>query len=121
MAKTDKKVIARKKRIRSIRKKIFGTTERPRLRVFKSNRHIYAQIIDDAKRVTLVSMSTRDKGFTPGDAKGKTNLASIVGETLAQRAKDAGIEKVVFDRGGYVYHGRIKALSEGARKGGLLF
>ncbi len=121
MAKTAKKVVARKKRIRSIRKKIFGTAEKPRLRVFKSNRHIYAQIIDDANMVTLASMSTKDRQFSPGEVKGKSNLAALVGEALARRAKEAGIEKVVFDRGGYVYHGRVKALSEGARKGGLLF
>jgi large subunit ribosomal protein L18 len=121
MAKTNPKTIARAKRVSRIRKKISGTSERPRLRVFKSNKHIYAQIIDDASGHTMVTMSTLDKEYEPGGDKGKTGAAKKVGEMLAARAKAAGISKVVFDRGGSVYHGRVKSLSEGAREGGLEF
>lgn len=121
MANRNSKVQARAKRISRIRKKITGTTERPRLRVFKSNKHIYAQIIDDSLSKTLVSMSTLEKEFTKGEEKGKIGDAKIVGSLIAEKAKAAGIEKVVFDRGGYLYHGRVKSLSEGAREGGLIF
>lgn len=89
--------------------------------VFRSNRHIYAQIIDDTKQATLVAMSTLDKEFEGTDLKGKCEAAKKVGELIARRAKDAGITKVVFDRGGNLYHGRVKALSDGAREGGLDF
>jgi len=91
------------------------------MRVFRSNRHIYAQIIDDTTQTTLVAMSTKDKEFTSSEIKGKSAQAKKVGEMIAARAKNAGISKVVFDRGGYLYHGRVKALSEGAREGGLDF
>ena len=121
MAKTNPKTTARAKRISRIRKKITGTGDKPRLRVFKSNKHIYAQIIDDSAGKTLVSMSTVDKGFEQAEEKGKTALAKKVGVLLAERAKQAGVSKVVFDRGGSIYHGRVKALSEGAREGGLQF
>jgi len=121
MAKTNPKTIARAKRVRRIRKKIFGTPERPRLRVFKSNKHMYAQIIDDMTGHTLVSMSTVDKEYEAGDEKGKIAAAKKIGTALASRAKEAGISKVIFDRGGAVYHGRVKSLSEGAREGGLEF
>lgn len=121
MARTNPKTVARAKRVRRIRKKIVGSAEKPRLRVFKSNKHIYAQIIDDSAGKTLVSMSTVDKEFTPGESTEKMAVAKIVGEVLASRAKAAGITKVVFDRGGSVYHGRVKSLSEGAREGGLEF
>ncbi len=121
MARINAKTVARTKRIRRIRKKITGTVERPRLRVFKSNKHIYAQIIDDTAGHTLISMSTRDSEFSLGDEKGKTGAAKKVGEVIGARAKAAGITKVVFDRGGAIYHGRVKSLSEGARKGGLEF
>ena len=121
MAKTNPKVMARAKRVSRIRKNIAGTSERPRLRVFKSNKHIYAQIIDDSLGKTLISMSTVDKEFDMGEEKGKTSAAKRVGSKIAERAKAAGIEKVVFDRGGYIYHGRVKSLSEGAREGGLIF
>lgn len=120
MTKQSDKLSARTKRIRRIRKKITGTPERPRMRVFRSNRHIYVQIIDDTVQKTLVSMSSDDKSFDGSDLKGKTEKAEKVGEIVAQRAIEAGIKKVVFDRGGNLYHGRVKALSEGARKGGLL-
>ena len=98
-----------------------GTSERPRLRVFKSSKHIYAQIIDDSVGKTIAYMSTIDNEFDMGDVKGKIAAAEKVGELLAIRAKAFGIEKVVFDRGGFIYHGRIKAVSEGARKNGLQF
>ena len=120
MAKQSDKLSARLKRIRRIRKKITGTSERPRMRVFRSNRHIYVQIIDDSTQKTLVSMSSDDKSFDGTDLKGKTEKAAKVGEIVAQRALEAGIKKVVFDRGGNLYHGRVKALSDGARKGGLV-
>lgn len=91
------------------------------MRVFRSNRHIYVQIIDDTKHATLLAMSTKDKEFDGVDAKGKCEAAKKVGELVARKAKDAGITKVIFDRGGNLYHGRVKALSDGAREGGLEF
>lgn len=121
MAKTDSTVSARRKRIKRIRKKISGTSERPRLRVFRSARHIYAQIIDDARGNTLMAMSSLNKEVAAEEAKGKCGRAHQVGRLLAEKAKAAGITSVVFDRGGYIYHGRVKALSEGARAGGLEF
>jgi large subunit ribosomal protein L18 len=121
MAKTHPKTTARAKRVRRIRKKITGNSVQPRLRVFKSNKHIYAQIIDDSAGKTLVSMSTVDKGFQKSDDDNKTENAKKVGLLLAEAAKSAGVSKIVFDRGGYIYHGRVKALSEGAREGGLQF
>lgn len=121
MARTDTTVIAREKRIKRIRKKIFGTPERPRLRVFKSSKHIYAQIIDDMSGHTLVSMSTLQKDISSEELKGKMQKAKRVGMQLAALAKEKGINKIVFDRGGYLYHGRVKSLSEGAREGGLDF
>jgi large subunit ribosomal protein L18 len=121
MGKTNPKFISRGKRIKRIRKKISGTAERPRLRVYKSARHIYCQLIDDVAGHTLAAASTLDKGFDGGDAKAKTDLARRVGMMIAEKAKGQGIDKVVFDRGGNIYHGRIKALSEGAREGGLEF
>jgi len=121
MARMNPKAVARAKRIKRIRKKITGTSERPRLRVFKSNKNIYAQIIDDAAGHTLISMSTLDKEFDLGDEKGKIGAAKKVGEAIGARARAVGITKVIFDRGGSIYHGRVKSLSEGARKGGLEF
>lgn len=106
----------RHKRVRS---KVSGTPERPRLNVFRSETNIYAQIIDDTKGVTLVSASSLEKGFECDGTK--TDAAKKVGEVIAERAKAKGIETVVFDRGGYLYHGRVKALAEGAREGGLQF
>ena len=102
-----------------VRSKISGTPERPRLNVFRSNANIYAQIIDDVNRVTLVSASTLDKEFE--GAAGNAEAAKKVGLKLAERALAKGIETVVFDRGGYLYHGRVAALAEGAREGGLKF
>ena len=98
----------------------FGTPQRPRLSVFRSNKEIYAQVIDDTTGQTLVSASSRDKGLS--SAKGtKSEIAHEVGKALAEKAKKAGIEKVSFDRGGNLYHGRVKSLAEGAREGGLNF
>ena len=106
-------------RHKRVRGKVSGTPERPRLNVFRSETNIYAQIIDDTKGVTLVSAPSLEKGFEgPGS---NCEAAKKVGEAIAQRAKDKGIETVVFDRGGYLYHGRVKALAEGAREGGLQF
>jgi large subunit ribosomal protein L18 len=100
--------------------KISGTPERPRLNVFRSLHHIYAQVIDDVAGNTLVSASTVDKEVADQVAgKKKQEQAAIVGKIVARRALDAGIQEVVFDRGGYLYHGRIKALADGAREGGL--
>jgi large subunit ribosomal protein L18 len=113
---------ARKRRHRRIRMKISGTAERPRLNVYRSLNHIYAQVIDDVAGHTLVSASTVDSTLA-ADIEGKTKReqANAVGKAVAQKAKDAGISEVVFDRGGYLYHGRVKALAEGAREGGLKF
>jgi len=113
---------ARLKRHLRVRKKISGTNERPRLSVFRSAKHIYAQLIDDEKGVTLVSASTIDKELS-GKVKngGDVEAARQVGELIAQRAKAKGYERVVFDRGGYLYHGRIKALADAAREAGLQF
>ena len=102
-----------------VRGKVSGTPERPRLNVFRSNANIYAQLIDDVNGVTLASANTLEKEFE--GATGNAEAAKKVGLTLAERAKAKGIEEVVFDRGGYVYHGRVAALAEGAREGGLKF
>ena len=110
---------ARIRRHERVRKNISGTAERPRLNVFRSAKHIYAQIIDDAKGVTLVAASSMDKDFD--GYGGNVEGAKKVGEKIAEKASAAGIKAVVFDRGGYVYHGRVAALAEGAREGGLEF
>ena len=113
---------ARIRRHRRIRRKISGTAVRPRLNVFRSLDQIYAQVIDDVAGTTLVSASTVDKKVAADlDGKTKKEQAELVGKAVAERALDAGIETVVFDRGGYLYHGRVKALAEGAREGGLKF
>ena len=104
-----------------IRNKISGTIARPRLSVFRSSVHIYAQIIDDATGVTLTQASSRDDVKSMVDGKGKVGISVAVGKLLAQRAKEKGIDQVAFDRGGYLYHGRVKALADGARAGGLNF
>lgn len=109
----------RVKRHVRVRAKISGTPERPRLNVFRSNANIYAQIIDDINGVTLVSASTLDKDFD--GAAGNAEAAKKVGLKIAERAKEKGITEVVFDRGGYIFHGRVAALAEGAREGGLAF
>lgn len=110
---------ARLKRHARVRGKISGTSACPRLNVFRSLHHIYAQVIDDVAGVTLVSASSQDKDF--GMAGGNCAAARKVGQELARRALEKGIQQVVFDRGGYVYHGRVKELAEGAREGGLKF
>lgn len=111
--------LARHKRVR---KKISGTPERPRLNVFKSAKNIYVQIIDDINRVTLVSASTLDKDINlEGAYAGNKQAAKKVGELIAKKAAEKGISEVVFDRGGYLYHGRVKELAEGAREAGLKF
>jgi len=113
------KRVRRSRRKQGIRKEILGVPERPRLPVFRSLNHVYAQVIDDLTGKTLASASTRDKGFS--DKGAKLSEATAVGKLVAQRAKDKGVSKVVFDRNGYLYHGRIKALADGAREGGLQF
>jgi len=122
MDKAKQRRLARQRRHTRVRKRVSGTPERPRLCVYRSARHIYAQVIDDTRSHTLVEASTLDAQVRAAAAdKDKTAQAALVGETLAQRALDAGIEQVVFDRGGYKYHGRVKSLAEAARKGGLKF
>ncbi len=122
MSSTNPRSAARVKRQARIRKKIKGTTEKPRLSVFRSAKHVYAQIIDDTAGATLVTASSVEKDFKAQDKfESKRAAAAYVGKLVAQRALDKGIEKVVFDRNGFLYHGRIKALSDGAREAGLKF
>lgn len=121
IGKIDKNSI-REKRHERIRNKFSGTAECPRLAVFRSSKHIYAQIIDDVQGITLVSASTLDKDVIAKIAESnKTDSAKIVGETIGKRAVEKGIAAVVFDRGGYVYTGRVQALADGARSAGLQF
>ncbi len=118
--KQDKNKLRQKRHLR-VRNKVKGTAEVPRLNVYRSTTHIYAQIIDDVRGVTLVSACTIEKALQ-AELKGKTKQqqAGIIGETIAKRAVEKGINKVVFDRGGYLYTGRVKELADGARKGGLV-
>ena len=116
--KADKNT-ARQRRHRRVRGKISGTAACPRLNVFRSSKNIYAQIIDDVKGVTLAAASTLDKSFTGNG--GNKEAARAVGKMIAERAAEKGITEVVFDRGGYIFHGRVKELAEGAREGGLNF
>ncbi|HJQ96864.1 MAG TPA: 50S ribosomal protein L18 [Candidatus Polarisedimenticolaceae bacterium] len=118
----DRDAIRRRIRYR-IRKRLAGTTGRPRLAVFRSDKHIYAQVIDDGTGTTVVSASSRDKALKGlgGKNGGNVEAAKAVGSAIASRLKERGIENVVFDRGGYLYHGRIKALAEAAREAGLKF
>ncbi len=113
-------VTARKKRQTRVRKKVTGTTERPRLNVYRSNTHIYAQVIDDLGGVTLAAASDLEIGEMTKD-KTKIEVANEVGKLVAKKAVSKKIKKVVFDRGGRLYHGRVKSLAEGAREGGLEF
>ena len=115
--KADRKASREKRHLR-VRKKVFGTTERPRLSVYRSEKNIYAQIIDDVNAVTVVAASCLDKTIEKGS---NNEAAKLVGELVAKRAIEKGITEVVFDRGGYVYHGRIQALADGAREAGLKF
>lgn len=119
MVKKLNRAEAREKRRRRVRSKISGTPECPRLNVFRSARHIYAQIIDDVNGVTLAAASTLDKDFEGSGAN--KEAARKVGQKIAQNAADKGITKVIFDRAGYLYHGRIQELADGAREGGLKF
>ena len=113
---------ARLKRHRRIRKKVVGTKERPRLSVYRSLNNMYAQLIDDDNNCTMASCSTLDKEITKESGNtGGVKGAALLGEALAKKAKEKGIETVVFDRGGYLFHGRVKAVAEAARKGGLQF
>ena len=119
--KPNKNEIRLRKHVR-VRKKVEGTPEQPRLNVFRSLKHIYAQIIDDSTGSTLVSASTLDEALKGKvEAGGNKNAAREVGKLVAQKAADKGIKQVVFDRGGYIYHGRVKELAEGAREAGLEF
>lgn len=117
---STKKISNRQKIHYRIRKKVKGTADRPRFSVFRSNKEIYGQLIDDSNGNTLIAASSRDAEVASNKGA-KVDLSKHVGSLLAQRAKDAGIETVVFDRSGYLYHGRVKALAEGAREGGLQF
>lgn len=116
----DSKIVRRQKIRYAIRQKIAGTSEKPRLSVFRSNAEIYAQLIDDNEGKTIVSASSRDKDIIAQKGT-RTEKSKLVGAAVARKAKDLGIEKVVFDRGGNLYHGRVKAVAEGAREGGLQF
>lgn len=113
---------ARARRHARIRRRVSGTAARPRLNVFRSLEHIYAQVIDDERGQTLAAASTIDPALRPKlDGLNKVDQAKVVGEAIAQRALDAGIKQVVFDRGGYIYHGRVKALADASREKGLEF
>jgi large subunit ribosomal protein L18 len=122
MDKAKAKRLARQRRHARVRRKVLGTPERPRLCVFRSLKHIHTQIIDDTQGHTLVAASTLDAEVQGQlDDKDKSAQAAVVGEVIAKRALEAGIDRVVFDRGGYMYHGRVKSLAEAARKAGLEF
>ncbi|MBY0121933.1 50S ribosomal protein L18 [Bacillus sp. S/N-304-OC-R1] len=119
ITKADKNAV-RKKRHGRVRAKLSGTQARPRLNVFRSNKHIYAQLVDDVKGVTIASASTLDKEINL-ESTSNVDAAIKVGELVAKRATEKGIKAVVFDRGGYLYHGRVKALADAARENGLEF
>ena len=123
MPRWNSKELQRKRRHLRIRNRVHGTTERPRLAVYRSLNHIYAQLIDDTQGRTLTAASSASKELASKikGAKGKVEKSRVVGELVAEKAAAAGIKQVAFDRGGYLYHGRIRALAEGARKGGLEF
>jgi len=122
MTKGKTAVAARKRRHERVRRKVRGTAAKPRLCVFRSLSHIYAQVIDDSAGRTLASASDLDGSLGAArDGKKKTDVAGLVGELLGKRAREKGVQEVVFDRGGYKFHGRVKALAEAARKAGLRF
>ena len=122
MSETTTRSLARIRRHRRVRKTLSGTSERPRLNVFRSSSHIYAQVIDDVAGHTLVAASDTEKSIAAAaSGKNKTERATLVGKAVAERAKDKGISAVVFDRGGHKYHGRVKALADAAREAGLGF
>lgn len=114
------KLVRRQKIRYRIRKKVAGSAQKPRLSVFRSNRDIYVQLIDDVNSVTLASASSRDKDIA-AQTGNKVDKSKMVGEAIARKAKELGIETVVFDRGGNLYHGRVKSVADGAREGGLQF
>lgn len=121
ISKVNRKEVTRKRHYR-LRRRLEGTAERPRLAVYRSGKHIYAQIIDDVRAVTLASASSVDKDLRAGLKHGaNVDAAEAVGKAVAERAKKAGVNTVVFDRGGFLYHGRIKALADAAREAGLVF
>jgi large subunit ribosomal protein L18 len=121
MAQVSRKVSTRRRHAR-IRRRLTGTSERPRMAVFRSNEHIYVQVIDDVAQATLAAASTIDKELKGKlESGGNCDAATEVGKLIAQRAKAKGVSQVVFDRGGNLYHGRVKALAEAAREGGLEF
>ncbi|WP_347861712.1 50S ribosomal protein L18 [Salimicrobium sp. PL1-032A] len=119
ISKADKNAM-RKKRHARVRKNVTGTAQRPRLNVYRSNKHMYAQLIDDTSETTVASASTMENGFDL-EQTGNVEAAQRVGQLVAERAKDKGYESVVFDRGGYLYHGRVQALADAAREAGLQF
>ena len=122
MGNTSPRLVSRLKRKRRVRKNICGNENRPRMSVFRTAKHIYAQIIDDTKGITLVSASTVDKEFKDQNVEGKkVEIAKAVGSLVGKRALDKGIKQIVLDRNGFLYHGRIKSLSDGAREAGLNF
>ena len=122
MSRTSESRLKRERRHRRVRQKVVGSAERPRLCVYRSLRHVYAQVIDDLSGRTLVAASTLDKEFRGAlDGVSKCAAARQVGQLVGRRAVAAGIKKVVFDRGGYLYHGRVKEVAEGAREAGLEF
>ena len=122
MDKAKAKRLARQRRHARVRRHVSGTSDRPRLCVFRSLKHIRAQVIDDTSGHTLVAASTLDSGVRSQiDGKDKSAQAAVVGEVIAQRALESGITRIVFDRGGYKYHGRVKSLADAARKAGLEF
>ncbi len=122
MPAVNTKITGRRRRHRRVRKKIRGTAERPRLCVFRSLRYIYAQLIDDDAGRTLAQADSREPGLSPDGTSPRTvPAARAVGRALAERAKETGLTQVVFDRSGYLYHGRVRALAEGAREAGLQF
>ncbi len=122
MGSANRRKALRLKRKKRIRKKLFGTEEKPRMSVFRSARHIYTQIIDDTNGITLAAASTTEKEVIEQQKfENKTAAAIYIGQLIAQRAMEKGIKSVVFDRNGFLYHGRIKAVSDGARKAGLDF
>ena len=119
---TQNRSQARQRRHIRVRRKVHGTAERPRLNVYRSSRHIYAQVIDDDAGNTLASASTLDKSLRGDfDSLSSEEQAQAVGKAVAERAKEQGFEQVVFDRGGYLFHGRVKTLAEASREGGLVF
>ncbi|MFT5423061.1 MAG: large subunit ribosomal protein L18 [Phycisphaerales bacterium] len=121
MDKQRDKVIRRTRRRIGIRKRVMGTPTRPRLSIYRSLNHMYVQVIDDLAGVTLASASTRDKAFSGKSGTGNAAAAAEVGKLIAKRATEAGITAIVFDRGGFKYHGRVKAMADAAREGGLTF